>query len=117
MRPTVSHSNPNRLFSNLALLAALLFACIAPALASDAQRTLLVQTKPVYPEIARQMRIHGVLVLAVTVMPDGHVGAVQIRSGHPILLPAADEAVRKWLYSPAPVTTVLTVEINFQESR
>lgn len=117
MRTTASHTTSRRLFSHLALPAAVLLACVAPAFASDTHRTLLVQTKPVYPEIARQMRIHGILVLEETVLPDGHVGDVKVQSGHPMLLQAANDAVRRWRYSPAPETTTLTIQIDFKESR
>lgn len=117
MRTTASDTTPRRPRIHRALHVALFLGCVLTAFAADTPRTLLVQSKPVYPEIARQMRIHGVLVIEVTVLPDGQVGSVKIQSGHPLLLRAAEDAVRKWRYSPAPETTTLSIQIDFQEIR
>jgi len=82
--------------------------------AQDARRVLLQHASPIYPQIARQMRISGVIVFTVTVLPDGHVSALTLRSGHPMLIPAAEAAVRQWRYSSAAEATPMTVHVDFK---
>jgi membrane protein involved in colicin uptake len=36
----------------------------------------------------------------VTIGPDGHMKDIQLEAGHPLLVPAAQEAVRQWIYRP-----------------
>lgn len=105
------------LLFRLAIAAAFLLTFVPSSLAADTHRILLAQPKPVFPEIARQMHLYGSLVLEITVLPDGHVGTVKQQTGHPMLLRAADDAVRRWRYSPAPETTTLTVQIDFLEPK
>jgi protein TonB len=56
---------------------------------------------PEYPALARQARLQGIVRLRVTIGPDGHVNNIVLRSGHPLLVPAAVEAVKTWRYDPA----------------
>jgi protein TonB len=56
---------------------------------------------PEYPALARQARLQGIVKLRVTIGPDGHVNNIVLRSGHPLLVPAAVEAVKTWRYDPA----------------
>jgi TonB family protein len=76
------------------------------------------QPKPVYPPLAKQARITGTVKLAVIIAVDGTVRDIRVISGHPLLIPAALEAVKQWTYSktllngePAEVST--QVDINF----
>jgi periplasmic protein TonB len=73
---------------------------------------------PVYPPLAIQARLQGVVVLDCTINPLGQVVDIKVVSGPPLLSPAAVEAVRQWLYTPttlngAPVAVVLMVEVGF----
>lgn len=60
---------------------------------------LLSRVDPVYPPSVLAMKLSGDIVLAVTVLPDGRVGDVRVKSGHPQLISNAVAAVRKWRYS------------------
>ena len=53
--------------------------------------------------------------LSVVVDPSGRVSYVGVISGHPLLAPAALEAVQQWVYQPSgeAVSHVATVTINF----
>jgi TonB family protein len=63
--------------------------------------TLLVRrVAPIYPPLARQARIQGTVVLGIVINKDGEVRDVQLVSGHPLLSPAAIEAVKQWRYRP-----------------
>ena len=60
-----------------------------------------VQIGPViYPPLARQTRIAGTVRVRVIIEENGSVGADPL-SGHPLLLQAALDAVRKWRFRPA----------------
>ncbi len=64
------------------------------------QGNLLQSVDPVYPPLARQARIQGVVRFKVTIGKDGHVSNIVLVSGHPLLVEAAKEAVRQWIYRP-----------------
>jgi protein TonB len=55
---------------------------------------------PVYPELARQMRIEGTVRLQAVIGRDGAVQSLEILSGQPMLAKAAVAAVREWRYRP-----------------
>ena len=90
------------------------FAPAVLAADGDAPRKIVSQSSPVYPELARQMRIRGAITMLVTVLPNGHVDAVRIESGHPLLQHAAEDAVRRWRFATGPETTSMTVKVEFQ---
>jgi TonB family protein len=73
------------------------------------------QTKvvPVYPELARRMKITGVVKILVTVSPNGSVKDARVVGGHPVLANAALEAVKKWRFQAGPVESAQTVEFHF----
>jgi TonB family protein len=82
------------------------------------QAKLLERVPPVYPPLAKQARIHGLVRLRATIGKDGRVGELRIVSGHPLLVPAALEAVKKWVYEPVlldgePVEALTEVDVNF----
>jgi periplasmic protein TonB len=65
------------------------------------QEALLVnRVVPVYPELARQMRIEGTVRLQAVIGRDGAVQSLEILSGQPMLARAAIAAVREWRYRP-----------------
>lgn len=77
---------------------------------------------PVYPELARRIRVAGVVVIACTIAPDGRVADAHVLSGLPLLDASALEAVRQWRYRPtlvggAPVAVALTVTVHFRLER
>jgi len=92
----------------LALLLALTF----PAFAADA-RPVKSRVAPIYPEIAKRLRIEGLVRVEATVDPEGKVIDAKAVSGNHALSPAAEDAVRKWRFLPAPDQSTVTVDINF----
>jgi TonB family protein len=79
---------------------------------------LISQVPPVYPEVAKQARIQGVVVLEVEITKEGSVDNVRVLSGHPLLTQPALDAVKQWRYKPTllnnePVPVVTTVMVNF----
>ncbi len=76
---------------------------------------------PVYPQIARQARVQGAVVLECTISPQGRVTDVKVVRGIPLLDAAAIEAVKQWVYTPTllngvPVPVIMTVTVNFRIS-
>jgi len=86
----------------------------------NAQESRLIQrVLPVYPPLAIRMRISGVVRLHAIIGTDGRVRELRVMEGHPILVAAAVQAVRQWLYRPAAlngdpveVDTEITVRFN-----
>lgn len=56
---------------------------------------------PVYPELAKELHVEGVVKLLLQVAADGKVGQVQVLGGPKLLVPAAVAAVRQWRYQPS----------------
>jgi protein TonB len=80
--------------------------------------TLISRTAPVYPSMARQMGLHGAVLMNVTISPEGSVTAVRVISGAAQLRQAAISAVWQWRYKPAmlngqPAESTAEVQINF----
>ena len=82
-----------------------------PASAED--RAIRSKVPPVYPEIAKRMRITGEVKLAVTVDADGKVTDVKPVSGNRSLSQAAEDAVRKWKFESGAGTSTVEVSMNF----
>jgi protein TonB len=79
---------------------------------------LVRKVNPVYPPLARQARIQGTVVLQAQISKDGNIENLQLISGHPMLAPAAIEAVKQWKYRPyllngEPVEVETQVQVNF----
>jgi protein TonB len=80
--------------------------------------TLVSRVAPIYPAVARQMGISGLIVMNVTIAPGGTVSAVRVTDGAMQLRSAAADAVRQWRYKPAtlngkPVESSAQVQVNF----
>jgi len=77
---------------------------------------LVRRIEPDYPEIARQARVEGVVILEATTDVFGRVTGVRMLRSLPLLDAAAVDAVRQWVYEPMvingrprPVTFTVTV--------
>ena len=86
---------------------------------SGVQSGLLIRkVNPSYPPLARQARIQGVVLLQAEISKDGNIINLQLISGHPMLAPAAIEAVKQWKYKPyllngEPVEVETQIQVNF----
>ena len=82
------------------------------------QNMLISQPPAVYPPDAKQARIQGVVKLSATIAKDGTIQDLEVISGHPMLIPAAKDAVKQWVYRPTllngqPVEVVTQIDVNF----
>jgi protein TonB len=85
----------------------------------EVSRELLITTiLPVYPPLARQAHVQGTVVLDADISKDGIIEKLRTISGHPMLIPAAVDAVKQWRYKPyvlkgEPVAVNTQIIVNF----
>jgi periplasmic protein TonB len=73
---------------------------------------------PVYPDVAARGKIEGVVLLEVSIRPDGKVDDVRVLRSIPLLDAAAVDAARQWVFTPTllggvPVSVTMTVSVRF----
>jgi TonB family protein len=80
------------------------------------QLTRKAKTKvaPVYPDIARRMNIVGTVKVMVVVAPNGNLKSSKAVGGHPLLVNAALDAIKKWKFESASEESSGIVEFKFQ---
>ncbi len=83
---------------------------------------LIKKITPVYPPLAKQARIQGTVRFTAIIGKDGTIQNLQMISGHPLLIAAAQDAVRQWVYKPTllngePVEVVTQIDVNFTLSQ
>jgi periplasmic protein TonB len=79
---------------------------------------ILRRVIPQYPALARQARVQGTVQLVGVIAKDGTIQQLRVISGHPMLVSAAIEAVRQWVYRPTllnsePVEVIAPIEVRF----
>jgi len=79
---------------------------------------LIHKVQPPYPPLAKAARIQGEVILKAIINKDGEIQDLQLVSGHPMLVPAAIEAVKQWRYRPyllngQPVEVETTINVIF----
>jgi TonB family protein len=74
---------------------------------------ILRRVEPVYPPLARTMRIQGTVRLQAAIDLDGSVAALKLISGHPLLVDAAMDAAKQYRYEPVSRWTIMPISITF----
>ena len=79
---------------------------------------IIRKVQPTYPPLARSARIQGTVVLQAVIGTQGTIENLRVVTGHPLLAPAAVEAVRQWRYRPYilnndPVEVETQITVNF----
>ena len=64
------------------------------------QGSLIRRVEPVYPPMARIAHVQGSVVLEAVISKEGTMEKLRLVSGHPMLVPAAIDAVSQWRYKP-----------------
>jgi TonB family protein len=96
---------------------ALLVTLAMPTRAAAEDRAVKVQVAPIYPEIARRMKVTGSVEIEATVDAAGNVSDAKTVGGNRILAPAAEDAVRKWKFVPGSGISKVKVKVNFELSQ
>lgn len=99
-----------RLFQAAAL--ALVVVLTIPARAAD-DREVRSRVAPVYPEMAKRMKISGSVKVEATVDADGAVKSAKATDGNRMLSAAAEDAVKKWKFASGAGTSTVHVELHF----
>jgi TonB family protein len=86
-----------------------------PLLHAD-ERHVQKRVPPIYPELAKRMRISGVVHIEATVAADGNVTDAKATSGNKMLTSSAEDAVRKWKFTPADSSSTVDIAVNFETS-
>jgi len=92
-----------------------------PRISHMMEGNLIYRAQPIYPPLARSARIQGQVFLRAIISRTGTIENLQAISGHPMLIPAALDAVRQWRYRPyvlngEPVEVETQVTVNFSLS-
>jgi protein TonB len=74
--------------------------------------------EPVYPALAQQAHVSGMVELEAVIGTDGRIRDLSVKSGPPLLIRAAVEAVRQWIYAPTllneePVEVIQPIIVRF----
>jgi TonB family protein len=82
------------------------------------QGLAISQPQPVYPDEAKAEHVQGVVVLHARISKQGTIENVQARSGPPLLIVSAVDAVRQWKYKPytlngEPTEVDTTINVNY----
>lgn len=114
-----------RTFSNATLFALLALFVLMPystpgqspsadsAQSTVTKRKVSHRTMPDYPPVARQMNITGKVKIQAVVEPDGHVKGTRAVGGSPLLIQAAERALKDWKFEPGPKETTEVIEFDF----
>ncbi len=79
---------------------------------------MIKRVVPIYPPLAKQARVSGSVRLEGIIAKDGTIQQLRVISGHALLVKAAIDAVRQWVYSPTllngeVVEVVAPIDVNF----
>jgi len=83
-----------------------------------AEGNIVYRMQPIYPPLARQARVQGVVELRAIISKAGMIENLVVVRGHPMLATAAIEAVRQWRYRPyllnnEPIEVETEITVNF----
>jgi TonB family protein len=83
-----------------------------PGRAAD-ERAIKSRVAPAYPELAKRMKISGIVKIEATVDAEGKVTDVKTLNGNRALSNAAEDAVRKWKFAPGGGEAKVDVDVTF----
>jgi len=76
-------------------------------------RKPVANPEPEYPEIARRMKITGVVKMEIVIAEDGSIKSMKVLGGHPVLVEAVQKALKSWKYAPAGSETTMQLDFKF----
>lgn len=99
----------------IALLILAFVSAFAGAQNSDSESSRKVKNRvvPVYPELAKKLKLVATVKVQVTIAPSGNVTQAKALGGHPLLITPSVDAAKMWRYEAAPETTTSVIEFHF----
>jgi TonB family protein len=79
----------------------------------NAKRKVKTKAVPEYPQLARQINATGKVKIEATIAADGRVTSTKVIGGSPLLVGAAQDALKKWRFEPAAKDSVEVIEFEF----
>ncbi len=85
----------------------------------EANKAVVNKVAPVYPAMAKQMKLTGKVRLDAVVDENGKVTSIKTLGGNPLLTAAARRALKQWKFTPferggKPVKAIVQIAFNFQ---
>jgi TonB family protein len=107
-----------RLSLKVTELAALTFLTMALSLSTanlpaQEPRKVISNPAPPYPEMAKQFHLEGSVKVQAVIAADGRIKSTRVIGGHPVLVDAVKEALKKWRYAPASGESTTILEFDF----
>jgi TonB family protein len=87
--------------------------------AANVQSAMIVKkVPPIYPQMAKSAGVQGVVRIAALIGKDGTMQELHVLEGPAMLIQAAMDAVKQWVYKPTmlngdPVSVETTIDVNF----
>src|ERR1035441_1840035 len=80
--------------------------------------TPIYKVEPIYPHLAKVAGVSGVVELLGVLGTDGRIHELKVLRGHPLLVGAALDAVRQWIFAPTllngqAVEVAAPITVNF----
>jgi len=79
----------------------------------ESGRKIVFRVAPAYPELAKRMRLQGVVKVEAVVRANGSVKSTRVLGGNPVLVEQATAAVSKWKFEAAPDETTEVIQLTF----
>jgi TonB family protein len=95
------------------MVLAMVLSATAVNLAAQEGRKVLSNPTPAYPEIAKRLRLEGVVKVQVVIGTDGRIKETNVVGGHPLLVTSVEETLKNWKYAPASSETTALLEFRF----
>jgi protein TonB len=85
---------------------------------SAQEAKLIHKVLPIYPPLAKLTHVSGTVHLTGIISTDGTIQDLHVENGPPLLIRAALEAVRQWIYQPTllngePVEVATSIDVTF----
>jgi TonB family protein len=81
-------------------------------------RNIVKSMEPIYPPIAKAAHVQGVVIMRAVINTEGRIEKLETVSGPSMLVSAAEDAVKQWVFKPyllngKPTEVATTINVNF----
>jgi TonB family protein len=79
----------------------------------EGHRKVRVQVQPLYPDLAKRLRLSGTVKIEVAIAPNGTLKSAKTIGGNPVLIEAAMDALKKWKWETGSDVTTQIIAFHF----